>query len=279
MRDIDLKTTGISPRLFRAKIQSGVASQISSLYQALGSSLAAPIFFVALMHLFKSRVSGIFRWLVLCMWLFAVLGMAVFGFDDQGATLRANDLNPLFIPMFSAYGMAFLLVMWSRLEINVALIRFGFITLIFLISSIPLINTFTCGSRGVFQWPPYVPPYIAILQTWTTNDEIITSDIPWAVAWYADRKSLWLPMTLQDFVDLNDYDRLGGRIVGLYLTPQTGNAALINDIVKGEYKEWAPFILRSVNAKDFPLRAATALPIDNQCIFYSDHDRWTDRMD
>ena len=51
------------------------------------------------------------------------------------------------------------------------------------------------------------------------------------------------------------------------------------DIVKGEYKEWAPFILRQVNVKDFPLRAVTAMPIDNECVFYSDRDRWTNRED
>jgi hypothetical protein len=34
-----------------------------------------------------------------------------------------------------------------------------------------------------------------------------------------------------------------------------------------------------VNIKDFPMRAVTAMPLDNQCIFYSDRDRWTDRSD
>ena len=33
-----------------------------------------------------------------------------------------------------------------------------------------------------------------------TEDEIIASDMPWGVAWYADRKSLWIPMTINDFI-------------------------------------------------------------------------------
>ena len=124
-----------------------------------------------------------------------------------------------------------------------------------------------------------MPPYIAILGQWTRENEIIASDMPWAVAWYADRKSLWLPMSVHDFIDLNDYNQLKGQIVGLYLTPITGNRPFISEVMKGEYKEWAPFIMRNVNTKEFPLKAITALPIDGECIYYSDRDRWTNRED
>lgn len=270
---------GVSPTMFRNKIQNQVSSHLGSLFSRLGQSWVAPLFFIALMHLFKRRDTGQVRWLILSMWLFAAFGMAAFGSDDPAGELGANDLDPLFIPLFSAYGLAFLLVMWTRLEIHVTLLRIAFLSLLFIGSAIPLVNTFTCGNKGVVQWPPYVPPYIAILGTWTSDQELIASDMPWAVAWYADRKSIWLPKSVQSFIDLNDYERLGGRIVGLYLTPFSGNRAFISEIVKGEYKEWAPFILRTANVKDFPLKSVTALPIDNQCIFYSDHDRWTDRMD
>ena len=269
----------VSPTMFRQKIQNQLTGHFASLFGRFGQSLVAPIFFVALLHLFKRRDTGHVRWLLFSMWVFAVLGMAAFGSDDGAEPLQANDLDPLFIPLFSAYGLAFLLVMWTRLEIHIKLLRVGFIVLLFGVSAMPLANTFTSSNRSVVQWPPYVPPYIAILHDWTDDQEIIASDMPWAVAWYADRKSLWLPKSIQSFIDLNDYGRLGGRIVGLYLTPMSGNRAFIADIVKGEYKEWAPFILRTANVKEFPLKSVTALPIDNQCIFYSDHDRWTDRMD
>jgi len=161
----------------------------------------------------------------------------------------------------------------------VLLVKYAFYALLFGLCSLPLLNYMTTGNKSPVQWPPYVPPYIAIMRDWTQPEEIIASDMPWAVAWYADRKSLWLPMTIQNFLDLSDYERIGARIVGIYLTPISGNKALIGDIVKGDYKEWAPFILRKVDFKDFPLKSVTAMPLDNQCIFYSDRDRWTDKMD
>lgn len=278
MRSIDLDLTGVSPSLFRSKVQMGIANQIGDFFSLMGGNIAAPVFFLALMHLFKSPLARTLRWAVLVMYLAALLGMSVAGSDDEGQ-ISANDLNILFIPVFAVYGLAFLMIMWARLEINVRLVRYGFYMLIGGISALPMANLVLCSTKSPVQWPPYVPPYIAIMRDWTTPTEVIASDVPWAVAWYADRKSLWLPLTIQLFIDLNDYQRLGGKVAGIYLTPYSGNKGLISDIVKGDYKEWAPFILRNVNIKDFPLKSVTAMPLDQQCIFYSDRDRWTERVD
>lgn len=279
MRSQDLDTTGISPTTFRRKIQNQLADQMGSLFSSFGNMMVVPGFFLALLHLFKNPVPRAFRWALFSMWLFSLLGMAILGKDEADTGLSSTDLNVLFIPMFAAFGMAFILVLWSRLEINVALVKYAFFVVIFGVCSLPLLNVFTTGNKSPVQWPPYYPPYIAVLRDWTTPTEVIASDMPWAVAWYADRKSLWLPMTIQNFTELTDYERLGGKIAGIYLTPITGNSALINDVVKGDYKDWAPFILRNVGITQFPLHTATALPVDGQCIFYSDRDRWTDRSD
>ena len=104
--------------------------------------------------------------------------------------------------------------------------------------------------------------------------------MPWAVAWYANRKSLWLPSTVSNFTELNDYNELGGRIVAIYLTPVTGNQPFVFGVVNGEYKEWSAFILRNKDAiKDFPLRAVTPLPLYGECVIYSDRDRWSLKTD
>lgn len=281
MRSMVVSLGGLNPVMFRNKLQGQILLQVSGIYDFLGRSLLAPVFFVALLHLFKRKDTSTFRWCIVSMWVFAVLGMAVFGMPDYSPQ-KSNDLHILFVPLMTFYGLALVLVMWTRLELNIRLVRLGFLTLIYLVSALPFINQFIAlvgPPTGRVQWPPYVPPYIAILGQWTRDNEIIASDMPWAVAWYADRKSLWLPMSVHDFIDLNDYNQLKGQIVGLYLTPVTGNLPFISQIMKGEYKEWAPFIMRNVNTKEFPLKAVTALPIDGECIYYSDRDRWTNRED
>ena len=283
MRAMEMKSEGMNPTLFRVKIQSQIISQFGSIYQSLGYVLVAPVFFLTMLHLFKRPETSAFRWCIFLMWIGALLGMAVIGPKNetvQYTTVYSNDLHVLLIPLLTSYGFAFVLMMWSRLEINVRLVRLAFMTTIYLISAMPFIQQFIDLEKSPtrpFQWPPYIPPYIAILNVWTNEREIIASDMPWAVAWYADRKSLWVPKTVADFIALNDYKSLGNHLVGLYLTPVSGDRAFMHDIVKGEYKEWAPFVLRQVNVKDFPLRAVTPMPIDNECVFYADRDRWSSR--
>ena len=104
-------------------------------------------------------------------------------------------------------------------------------------------------------------------------DEITASDMPWAIAWYANRRSLWLPENLATLTDLDDYKTFGAPVKGLYLTPISGSQNTLKDILKGEYREWASVILRSIDVQRFPLTWATLLGLENECIFFSDHDR------
>jgi len=282
MRSLQLDTSSITFSWFRSKVEAQTITQLSSIYSYLGYSPIAPIFFISLLHIFKRPETASFKWCVFLMWLFALLGMSLFGLTDSG-NIQANDLHVFFIPVALFYGLAFVLVLWSRLgaerqEAHLTLVRWAFFTVIFLISGFPLAHSLITAS-GRVQWPPYVPPYIAILGDWTDPDEILTSDMPWAVAWYADRKCIWLPEKVETFIDMYDYDRLGSPIVGMYLTPVSGDTRLFDDIEKGEYKEWSGFILRNVSTRTFPLPAYTVLPIDNECIFYSDRNRWTSKAE
>ena len=97
--------------------------------------------------------------------------------------------------------------------------------------------------------------------------------MPWAIAWYADRPALWLPESVRAMTDLNDYQTLGAPINGLYLTPISGSQNTLSDIMKGEYKDWAAVILRSIDVQKFPLPWVTLLGLENECMFFSDHDR------
>jgi len=276
MRSLTLLKGGLSPGTLRARIQSQIPFQIDHLYPLLGSSAVAPLFFVSLLHPFKRPEAASFRWRLACMGAGAALGMAVFGL--AGEDPQANNLYILFVPSFTFYGLAFVLSIWNRLGINQRIFRTGLICLIYLLSASPLLNTLLQKRGGqLFHWPPYAPPIISLLNKWTSEDEIIVSDMPWAVAWYADRKCLWLPTAVGDFMELNDSRLLGAPLVGLYLTPVSGDAPFLSEIANGEYKGWAPFILGLKNflPPNFPLHAATRLPLNNECIYYSDRDRWS----
>jgi 4-amino-4-deoxy-L-arabinose transferase-like glycosyltransferase len=262
----------------RAKLRGGFTGQFENLFTFLGFNVAAAAFFFAFLHIFRHSVTNMFRWCVVLMWVGAATGMALFA--PQGA-VSPNQLHMLFVPIFAAYGMAFLLVLWNRLDIRLAPARNAFIGVVCAVTALPMaLNLLTAPSQRV-NWPPYVPPFIHAVCQWMKPGEIICSDMPWATAWYGGRVSLLIPSTVKQFVELNDYKTLGGPINGLYLTPVSGNRPYLTQIARGEYAAWENYILGRAELDpsyaSFPLKAKAALPIDGQCLFYSDTDRWNAR--
>ena len=252
------------------KFRSGIMDQAAHLWEYFGLNLAVIAFVVSVLHPFRSSFASLWRWIILLMWVGAIIGMTLFGVSGA---VSGNQLHAVFLPTFIIYGLAFVLVLWNRLEISFKPLRIAFLTLIFFISGTPMLLTLLAGQTARIQWPPYVPPFIAILQNWFQKDEILCSDMPWAVAWYADRKCLLLPETVKAFDEISDYSTLGSAVVGLYLTPISGRDDFLS-LVKGSNKEWGPVIMRTVNLNEFLLKSFTPLPIDGECILYADTERW-----
>jgi hypothetical protein len=260
---------------FRDKITGGLISQTAHLFEYFALSVVALMFFVSLLHPFKKTETAAIRWMILAMWGGAVLGMAIYGISDEQG-VAANQLHLIFVPLMTCYGLAYLLVQWNRLALEIPFARAGFIALLYLLCALPMIfaTPWLSPPKPFVRWPPYMPPLIGVLNDWMKPDEVTATDMPWAVAWYADRRSLWLPDTQRVFNDLADYNTLGGPVRGLYLTPVSGTDNKFRDIVKGEYRDWSALIQRTQILEKFPLRWNTvALGLDSECIFLSDHDR------
>jgi hypothetical protein len=274
MRRINLDVEGIGPTNVQDKITTNFFSQWGHIFEYFGSSVVAIMFFAGLLHPFKRTETAVLRWMILTMWIGAVAGMATFGINEEGG-LAANQLHLIFVPLMTCYGLAYLLVQWNRLGIQLSIARGAFLSLLYLLCALPAIFTvpWFAPPKGAIRWPPYAPPYIATLHNWMQPNEITASDMPWAIAWYADRRALWVPDTIKTFSDLSDYNVLAGPVNGLYLTPISGGQNKLADILTGEYKDWSPFILRNMNLEKFPLKWGTLLGFENECIFLSDHDR------
>ncbi|MFZ4483721.1 MAG: hypothetical protein ACOYOL_07055 [Chthoniobacterales bacterium] len=256
----------------KAKLRGGLIGQMENLFSYLGYNAAATAFFFALLHIFRRSTANLLRWGFVFMWASATIGMALFA---PTSAVSANQLHMLLLPGFIAFGMAFLLVLWSRMNLGFAPARFAFIFAVFVFSALPMgINLLTTPPTRI-NWPPYVPPLINSISRWMEPGEVLCSDMPWATAWYGGRLSLLLPSTIKQFITLHDYKYLGGPINGIYLTPVSGNRPFLSQIAKGDYREWAPFIMRSADLTRFPLQFFTPLPVDNECVFYSNRDRWT----
>jgi hypothetical protein len=92
------------------------------------------------------------------------------------------------------------------------------------------------------------------------------------MAWDGDRRTLWLPMSVDEFYEINDFVAPKG-VQFLMLTPYLLDAKRESEIMKGEYKGWAGLIQGQLRS-DFPLKAYVPIPPEGQQILLADRARW-----
>jgi hypothetical protein len=247
--DSNLKLNGLFMKILRTTIL-----QSTDILPFLGSIFAAPLFFLALLHAFKRLPIAQFRWCVLLMWVFAALGMSIYGVSSEGT--HPNQIHILFAPLMTAYGLAILSILWSRLEIvqTIPLLANAHHVIIVLLSIAPLIlgsvylalHGMVRGTQGLPHWPPYFPAGINTYfqkQNVVKPDQIIVTDQPWAVAWYADRVAIWIPKKVKGFDSMESTAaNLKTPIVGILVTPSSHGTRSIDQISK-QYGDFTSLLI------------------------------------
>jgi hypothetical protein len=256
MRNIDLAAEPLVIDSLISKILRTTLVQTTDIVPFLGGIIVAPLFFLALLHPFKRKSIANFRWAVLIMWVFAALGLAFFGITTK--PLDPNQLHLLFAPIMTAYGLAFISILWNRLEpvVSTPALRNIPYFLIIAICALPLVLALPLKVRvgmqlrdrgGVPQWPPYYAPALnsmtSGLKGWVKDNQAVFSDQPWAVAWYADRISIWLPPTREGFIKLESVAAdLQTPCVGILISPSSHGSGPISEVVD-KYRDFASLVL------------------------------------
>lgn len=254
------------------KTVTGVVDQFSSMLALQGGILLVPFFLLALLHAFRRPATGLFRWGIFLIWLSLIFGMGLFGRADKA--LSVNQLQFLVTPLFIFYAIALMFVMTTRFSSYSKLIRIAMLVIVFALASAPMINMLFFN-RQRFEYPPYLPPSIVIMGQLTEPDENVSADISWAVAWYADRRTLQIPETPELFTEISDFRRIGGPIAGLLITPYSANSPMLLEVMQGRWKPWSAYISRSnPNLRNFPCPVPITLPPENQYLGLFDRKRW-----
>jgi len=227
--------------------------QLTDIIPFLGGIVVAPLFFLCLLHPFKRASIANFRWAILLMFIGNSLALAFFGVSRNA--LDPNQLHIIFAPIMTAYGLAFISILWARLEVVAAtpLLRNVHYMIIIFICALPLIlslpNKVRIGMHlrdrgGVPHWPPYYAPALASgLKSVVNENQIIYADQPWAVAWYADRMSIWLPPTRGGFESLErTATDLRTPIHGILITPSSHGAGPVS-MVMDSHRDFASVVL------------------------------------
>lgn len=227
--------------------------QATNIIPFLGGIIVAPLFLLSLMHPFRRPSIANFRWAILIMFAVSALGLSIYGVSSE--KLDPNQTHLLFAPIMTAYGLAFISILWSKLPAvtSVPMLRNVHHIAIIAICGLPLLIGLPLKVRigmdrkdrgGTPHWPPYYAPALNLgLSNWLTDKQICFSDQPWAVAWYADRMSIWIPPSRTDFAEIESIaDDLETPIAGILISPSSHGSGNTSEVA-AKYKDFTSLVL------------------------------------
>ncbi len=247
-------------RVLHAKSLGNLRSFYQNELRTMGDGFFISLFLATFLYRFVRRHVHLLRWGLALSILLTLYGASFFGRQSIG-------LLHLYWPIVILYGLAFFFILLDRLQLPLAIYRQAITVLLVFFSTVPLILAFTPPRRG-FPYPPYAAQMIINVSRLLEPEELMSSDIPWATAWYGNRTSLLLPRDVEEFYHIHDNME---RISALYFTTETRNQPYVRGLRTGRDKDWFQ-IMEGRMMADFPL--THGFPIFNfDQMFLTDRDR------
>jgi len=243
-------------------------------FRTMGSDFFVFFFGVGLLYSFRSREGNRLRAAVAAGVAFAILAMAVFGTVPERIEPHINGSNllVLFLPLMAIFGVAFFYLLLDRIPFRMQLMRGIVIGLFVMMNLLPLVLTFLPPKKGLVQYPPHNARLTQSIANLFSADEVGVSDHPWSMAWTGDRHTVLLPMTVEDYIFIND--RVTPRNTKFMLfTPHMTDRPFESDMMLGDYQYWTPITLGTL-PKLFPLPAHLRLNKNSPQLLLADRERW-----
>lgn len=240
----------------------------------VGTDFLIFFFAVGVLYGFRRRDATRLRGAILGALACGIFGMALLGVDRDNwyTDVSGNNLLVLVLPVAGIYGVAFFYLLLDRIPFQIRLTRALTVGAFVVLNVSPMIFTLLPPRRGAYPYPPYFSPITHVVADLFEKNELGTSDLPWAMAWDGDRRTIWLPSSVEDFYEIHDFVAPKGFSF-LMLTPQMMDRPLQSVIINGEFKNWAA-VMRGQMPQNFPLKEVIPLPPQNGQYLFADRVRW-----
>ena len=261
-----------------SRLLTGTRTHLTESLKNIGSDFFIFFFAAGVMYSFRRSDTARLRRVILGGLACAIFGMGLLGVSRELPESEINGWNllVLFLPLVAVYGTAFFYLLLDRIRFRVRLTRAAAIGAFAALNVAPMVYTLLPPRLGPFPYPPYCAPVARMLSEWFKPEEVGTSDMPWEVAWYGNRRTVWLPATVEGFYDINDFVAPHSTQFILF-TPYLLNRPFQTEISRGEFKGWAS-VMRGQLPNNFPLKAVTLLPPERDQILLADKVRWGKEM-
>jgi 4-amino-4-deoxy-L-arabinose transferase-like glycosyltransferase len=267
-------TDAYALRSMTSKFLSNARTNLLINLRLIGSDFLVFFFGVGLLYGFRRQDATRLRGVLLGALAVAIFAMSLVGWDPErnGSDVNGGNLLVLLLPLVAIFGVAFFYLLLDRIPFRIKLTRAMAIGTFAALNVSPIIFTMLPPRPGPYPYPPYLPPITRWVAGLFEPGELGCSDLPWSMAWDGDRRTLWLPMSVDEFYEINDFVAPKG-VQFIMLTPYMLDSKRESEIIKGEYKGWASVIQGQLRS-DFPLKAYIGIPPDNQQILLADRARW-----
>jgi len=242
----------------------------------IGGSWVAVLFFAGLLLGLRNVAAQRLRYFtMLCLGVFVVVqSLGRTQFSTISPEINSENLLVLLTPLAVIFGVAFFLTLLNQMKTPSPQVRLAVIVLMVLVSCQAFITNLLPPKISPVAYPPYYPPEIQKVSDWMHPDEMMMSDIPWAVAWYGHHQCVWTTINSQyEFFQFNDYVK---QVRALYLTLNTLDGKLFTECLQGGVDSWGNFCLKTVAANQippqFPLKVAPYGLLSG--LFLTDRQRW-----
>ena len=243
----------------------------------LGGSWVTAFFLVGLLVPFRapgpSRLRVLFLLSLLVLMVVQVMGRT--SLSDETPDVNSDNMLVLLTPLVFLFGTALFLQLLGNLAAPQGSVRLAYLSGFCILASLPLVQTLLPPRQGPIAYPPYYPPLFQRIAGWYNEQELIMSDIPWALAYYGRRQTVWMTLNWKkDFAEIADYQK---PVKAIYLTAVTTDTKFLTSWIKGQNQSWTSFMLESMLQREvptgFPLRRAPEGWFPEQ-ILLTDFDRW-----
>ncbi len=285
-RSLEPNLSQFTPTAFWIKLMVNLRQIIQNDLPKFGGSWVSAFFLVGLLINFHNLAIRRLRYfLLMCIGVLAIVqALGRTQLSEDSPEFNSENLLVLVAPLVLVYGVSLFYLLLDQLHMPVHQIRYAVLGLFGVLACLPMIFAFLPPSPKPISYPPYFPPSIQQIEGWIKENELIMSDMPWAVAWYGQRQSVWLtlratpdpkdPNVHEDFFAINDYQK---PINALYLTPLTMDARFLSQWIHAGELSWGSFILEVLKTKEmppmFPLRKMSTGWLPDQIVL-TDWERW-----
>jgi hypothetical protein len=231
------------------------------LFKMAGGWISA-FFLVGLMVGFRNSGLRRMRYFVVgCLVTLAITeALARTQLSEETPDINSENLLVLLAPVTVVYGVGLFYVLLDGMKFPFYQLRYLAIGVFVAVLLLPMSFDLVANSKGPLAYPPYRPDIIANSAHYLKDDELMMSDIPWAVAWYGNHQCVWMTLNAtadpqnpvewqESFFAIND---LLKPIHALYLTPRSLDARFQSQWIHGGQLSWGRFIAGTLINNSIP---------------------------